>query len=197
VKIKITLHPLAAAGMAMLLFVLPPETAYGICAAVLCHEAAHLFASKMLKMKVRGVKILPVGISVETSAPPTYLAGIAVALAGPLANACLCALMYFSGTENECLQSTFAFSFSLGALNLLPIRSLDGGSALSSLLSLALGCDASERICQAVSTATIAFIWLVSVYVLFYSAENAALLVFTSYLFAFTVLKNEKSQNSS
>lgn len=196
-KIKISLHPLAAAGIAMLLFVLPPDKAYGMCAAVLCHELSHLCAARLLKMKLRGVKICPVGISVETTPPRSHLAGIAVALAGPLANAILCAMLYLSGIENECLFSTFVFSASLGALNLLPVRSLDGGSALISALSLVLPAEAAERISQAISTAALAIMWLVAVYVLFYSTENASLLVFTAYLFAFTVLKSEKSQNNS
>lgn len=196
-RIKVSLHPLAAAGIAALLFVLPPETSYGMCAAVLCHEMSHLFVARLLKMKVRAIKLLPVGISVETSPPRTHLAGIAVALAGPLANAVLCALLYFSGMENGCNHATFLFSFSLGALNLLPIRSLDGGSTLLSLLALALDCDTAERISQAASAVSLAVIWLVAVYVLFYSTENASLLVFTAYLFAFTILKNDKMQNSS
>ena len=196
-RIKISLHPLAAAGIAMLLFVLPSDKAYGMCAAVLCHELSHLCAARLLKMKLRGVKICPVGISVETTPPRSHLAGIAVALAGPLANAILCAMLYLSGIENEYLSSTFVFSASLGALNLLPIRSLDGGSALLSLLALALDYDTAERISQARSTAALAIMWLVAVYVLLYSTENASLLVFTAYLFAFTILKNDKMQNSS
>ena len=196
-KIKISLHPLAAAGIAMLIFVLPPVTEYGFCAAILCHEAAHLFVARLLKMRVKGVKICPVGISIETSPPKSHLAGIAVALAGPVANAILCAAIYFSGAENECLQSTFVYSASLCVLNLLPIRSLDGGSALASLLSLTMKCDTVEKIMQAISTAALGVVWLAAVYVLFYTTENAALLVFAAYLFAFTVLKNEKLQNNS
>ena len=96
--------------------------------------------------------------------------------------------------EQEVLKD---FSLTLGALNLLPVRSLDGGTVLSAALSLAVSRDAASRILDITGAVSIFLLWLVGVYIFFYGAENFTLVAFSSCLFVCAVMKNGKKQNNT
>ena len=99
----------------------------------------------------------------------------AVYLAGPLVN-------LISGVASAAAGwDIFALcSFALAAVNLLPVRTLDGGNALSVLLS-----DFSwgERFVSVMSAVSVFLLWLVSVCLLFLSDGNLSLLAFVVCVF--------------
>ena len=200
-NIKISVHPLAAAGIFLLCTVIPPSRAFGIIAAVLCHEAAHVFVGRLFSMKVRRAVLLPLGISFEMDAPRSYAAEFAVAAAGPLINILICALIKTGLFPLSAgVDELFMFSASFAALNLMPIRSLDGGTMLLSATSAVFSRDTAERLLDISGAAALALLWLVGIYIFFYGTENFTLLIFVSFMFAAAVMKSDgsaKKQNMS
>gem|GEM_PF-750218 len=200
-KIKISVHPLAAAGIFLLCTAVPPSRTFGIVAAVLCHEAAHIFVGRLFSMKVRRAVLLPLGITFEMDAPRSYAAEFAVAAAGPFVNILICALIKTGlFPVSAGVDELFLFSASFAALNLMPVRSLDGGTMLLSAASKLFSRQTAERILDVFGAAALAFMWLVGIYIFFYGTENFTLLLFVSFMFAATVMKNDsapKKQNMS
>jgi Zn-dependent protease len=83
------------------------------------------------------------------------------------------------------------FSLFLGILNLIPLASFDGSRIATALLSLLFGEEAARAVSAVLSYTFLFLAWVVSVYVLFYSGANFALLLFCVYIFVFTVIKKD------
>lgn len=200
-RIKISVHPLAAAGIFLLCTAVPQSRTFGIVAAVLCHEAAHAFCGRLFSMRIRRAVVLPLGISFEMDAPRSYAAEFTVAAAGPLVNILICALIktgFFPLSAG--IDELFLFSASFAALNLMPIRSLDGGTMLLSAASALFSRETAERVLDIFSATALAMLWLVGIYIFFYGTENFTLLLFVSFMFAQAVMKSDgaaKKQNMS
>ena len=78
------------------------------------------------------------------------------------------------------------------ALNILPVKSLDGGRILDDLLSGIFSYGVSARICSVVSGVTLFIVSSFSVLLFYYSAFNFTLLFFVMYLFYSTVLLTDR-----
>ena len=193
---RFSVHPLAAAGLFLVFCVMPTARAAAFFSATLAHEAAHVFAGAMFGARVKKITLVPFGISISMSAPRSYSEEIFVAAAGPVMNFTVCAVIIFGKLAAPCAD-LLLFSLTFGALNLLPVRSLDGGAVLTAALSLMIGRDAAERVVDITGAAGIFFLWLIGVYIFFYGAENFTLVAFSSCLFVYAVMKNGKKQNNS
>lgn len=195
-KIRFSVHPLAAAGIFVVCALMPPERSFGALAAVLVHEAAHLFAGRSAGLSLRGVKLMPFGISFEMSAPRSYVEQIFVCAAGPVMNFTVCALIS-SGVfpKSAACAELFAFSMAMAAVNTIPIRQLDGGEILFATCSLLFGNAVSERILDITSAVFTSLVWLTGVYIFFYDSENMALLAFSAFLFVAGFINSDKKRN--
>jgi hypothetical protein len=80
-------------------------------------------------------------------------------------------------------------SLLLGTINLLPLAPLDGGRILSALLTPVCGSEVCRVISDFCSLILLALLWVLSLYIFFYSGINCMLLLFCSYLFSYIVLK--------
>ncbi len=153
-------------------------------AAALCHELGHLAVMRALKIDVREVEITMFGA--EIRAPVCSggeLACAAVFAAGGAANIISAAIVWIVGIGGEYADFFVACSLALAFVNLLPIRSLDGGCILAALLERFAPYHA-HGIVNTVSAVTLAALWLVAVYILLVCGGNLSLLVFCMYLFA-------------
>lgn len=97
---------------------------------LLVHEAGHLVAAKMNRMRVRSVTILPYGGELEISnrLEHSRKARIALALGGPIATLLILVLAHvisFPGSDD-----VIRIQLLILLVNLLPILPLDGGQAL-------------------------------------------------------------------
>lgn len=183
------IEPLAPAGLFVLLFVCEQMVCVSIVTSVLIHEAAHLLAALFCGERTKSVRITPFGISLGFSLPKTYGEEAFVALCGPAASLVYAAFGYFRGGAFG--TEVLIFSAFLGIINLLPFPTFDGWRILRALLCRILGFDTAERIMHAISLICLFFAWMISVYILFYSGANFALLFFCAYIFAFTVIKKD------
>lgn len=195
-RARFSVNPLAAAGLFLIFAVLPPARAAAVLLATLTHEAAHVYAGFLFGARVKKITLMPFGISISMSAPRSYFEEIFVAAAGPAMNFSICAVILCGKLTAPC-GDLFLFSLTFGALNLLPIRSLDGGAIFSAILSLFVSRDAAERVLDLTGAAVITALWLCGVYIFFYGAENFTLLAFSACMFVYAVMKNGKKQNNT
>ena len=173
---RFSVHPFAAAGIFILLFAVPPEKSFAIVTVTVLHELGHGAAALLLGRRIERIVLMPVGISMQISTPLSYYEEILIAFAGPFENILLIALSRFF----PCGESIRIFSEITLFINLMPMATLDGGRIISAFASLRFGDGAGEKLIKA----TLFFLWILAVYIFFYTAENVALLIFCSYIFA-------------
>ena len=196
-KISFSVHPLAAAGL-LFVFLMPAPRPIMFLLATLSHEAAHAMAAFLFSARVTSVTLTPFGASIGLSPPRSYVEEMCVAAAGPAMNFLICAVIK-SGVfpAGDGTDALFLFSLTFGAINLLPVFSLDGGTVFSAIVSLIFGRDMARRALDLTGAVCISVLWLVGVYIFFYGGENFALLAFASCLFVFAVMKSGEKQNNS
>ena len=108
----------------------------------LLHELGHYGAVRAAGGNVRLIRLTAIGAEMILDHPLDYRRELAAVLAGPAVNLLLAALF--------CRQQwgvTFAgLNLALGCFNLLPVGRLDGGRALTCLVSLLSGPGAACRV---------------------------------------------------
>ena len=164
----------------------PLSAAVFICASI--HELGHIVAAALLKIKIKcfelsvcGAKIIP------SNTICTYTDEIILCLSGPLANfitLCILVPLVNIGADSlieslDFLTYIALFSGMLGLVNLLPIKSLDGGRILFCSLSGMLGVRAGDvglKICTFVFAL---ILWMLSVYLLILSRGGIVFFTFS------------------
>ncbi len=151
--------------------------------AALIHETGHLLAIKLCGMKIYKIKILPFGIDIKKQEQLTsYAADIFVSCAGILANISAVLLCNFLPPTD--IAGFFVSSnIVLIIINVLPIRTLDGGMALEKILLLKLRPDIVDCIINFLSLCSIFLLGSVAIWLLFYTSYNFSLLLMCMYLF--------------
>lgn len=183
----ISVHPFAASGLFLLLFASPHAYAFAVLSSVLLHELGHTAAALFLRKKPLAVRIMPTGINIMLPPASSYTEEFLIAAAGPLMNllyAAVCVYLPYGigGTVR-------GVSLLLGSINLLPLAPLDGGHILAAVLTPLCGSEVCNVISDFCSLILLALLWVISLYIFFYSGINFMLLLFCSYLFSYIVLK--------
>ena len=135
----------------LVLLWLPFSQAACLAGTAILHEAGHLLASRLCKSEFRGIRLGFFGWEMDLGRERlSYRRQILVDLAGPCANA-LCAgaaLLFIRAHPTETRLFFFFCNALYGAVQLLPVPTLDGGRALTALLSLFLTRDKAEGIAR-------------------------------------------------
>ena len=122
-----------------------------VLSAAAVHELGHWLMLRCVGGNVRGLHIGLFGAVLETdSAALSYAGELLAILAGPAANV-FCALAAV-GWQGEAQSVWIGANLVLCAFNLLPIRPLDGGRAVETAVSWALGPDAGDGVVRIVGT---------------------------------------------
>jgi len=151
-------------------------------AAALCHEAGHLAAMQLLGVTVREIEITLFGAEIRSlPCAQSTLRQTVIFASGAAANL-ICALLLLLPEHAPMLDFFAACSLVLAILNLLPIRTLDGGCIAEALLGRFVPAHA-DRIMDVLSAATLAILWLGAVYMLLFFGGNVSLMLFCLYLF--------------
>ena len=158
----------------------------------LLHELGHLLSMKLCGYRVKRFEITAVGGNIVCEEKhKSYFFDIIVALSGPMVNFILIILIYkLIGLGFFAKNGMFylAVNFLLMAVNLLPVSFLDGGRALSALLSLFILPDKRERVMYVVSLIFSTFLVVGGAYLLYITGFNFSLLLIGVYL-TFMLLK--------
>ena len=153
-------------------------------ASVFLHECGHILLLFLTGGKLRGVRFGLCGITLNAEYPPSYFAKIAISLGGPLIG--ILSFLLFQKAGNT--LSLFAeMNCALSLFNLLPITSLDGGTALEAILLLFFPYDTACAITRIVSLVTTVLLWSFSIY-LFLFLNGSPSLFFLSLCFFFSLL---------
>lgn len=160
--------------------------------AIAVHELGHIVAIVLSGERVDSIGISPFGLSIRRSGRLcSYKTELLVYLFGPFAN--VLAFLLFHGANNPFLSSFAEQSLAFGILNLLPVRSLDGGRALETAFLMFGNEKTAETVVCILSAAVFLLMWLISVWSLLMYGEGLSLFAFSCWLFFSLFLKKRSS----
>ena len=115
------------------------------------HELSHLIAGLILKMKVKRIALMPIGLSIEFKLSyddynkKLYksnlldLKKLIIAISGPLFNIFVIILALFLNINNNLKNLIIYSNLLIAIFNLLPIYPLDGGRILKEIIKIFYG----------------------------------------------------------
>ena len=182
---RIRTEPTALVFFAMLLLSGGASDGIPLVFAVLCHEAGHLIAARVLRVPVREIRLSFLGARIMTggrllSYGEEWLLAAAGPLFGLLCSIAACPLWGdFPGAVRFSEVSLF-----LSLLNLLPIRTFDGGRMLACFLEVYVPERVAGRIADACSFLLLFLLWCVSVYTVLRAGTGVFRLCFSMSVFS-------------
>ena len=155
-----------------------------ILSAAIIHEAGHLIAAGLLKIRIKCIRLDIFGALIDTEALScSYTKEAFLCIAGPLSNLLSAALVYAIHPNFDCRLFTVA-SLLFAFINLLPAQGFDGGRALSCILFSRFSPTLVSQIVSFTSFISVFMLWSVSVYFIMRTGAYLSLFVFSSALFA-------------
>ena len=175
--------------------------------AALLHEMGHLFAAKALKIKIKEINFGFSGVRIITDERLTsYKNEIVLAASGPLVNigvfGVVLALFSFFGEGSDGLLTSldeFLLSSELdrwgilsflalssliqAILNLMPVKSFDGGRILSCATAQIWGDRTSEWILSVTSAFSALILWILALYLMLKVGGGLGIYVFSACIF--------------
>ena len=105
--------------------------------AVFVHEMGHLFCMWAMDTSPKSVRLIPTSVQIIRGIGSSYKKDIAVAVCGPLVNFVLFFTLYFNylAFENKITLYYALVNLIICVFNLLPVKGLDGGTILFSLIA--------------------------------------------------------------
>ncbi len=196
IKLKISIF-----GILMLLILMFGDnsayTAVAILAAAI-HELGHIICAHFLKIKMSQMTIGILGARLNiTESNISYKKEFLLCFSGPLANIISAISMIFlyhiSKSDASSIYILFYIvaSFFLAALNLLPIKSFDGGRMLICVLASKIDLYKAEKIICYISFCIIFLLWIISMYLMLKLGTSLTLFVFSTALFADLFLEDK------
>ena len=139
----------------------------------LLHESGHILAALLLGVDISSVSVGVGGVNINC-APQELKRGRmgAILLAGSGVNFAVCIISLLVLGE---IGNVFEVNFLMGVFNLLPARGLDGAELAGLILESAFIPEKAYKIQKALSWAVPFLIWIISMYVLIFSAGNFSL----------------------
>ena len=133
----------------------------GYCLPTLCaaafHETGHLFAMWLIDCRPKSIRLVPASVSITSDFPRKRYGELLIAVSGPLFNIVLfCSLMInYKLTASDISFKYGIINMVIGCFNLLPVRGLDGGTVLETVLSRLFGDrDKAERTTKTITAVT-------------------------------------------
>ena len=153
------------------------------------HELGHVICAKARRVRLESLDIGIFGARINLDhAIYSYNDEIAVCIGGPAINlisADVAAIILhtFDIYSNGAYFFIFA-SLSLAILNLLPIKSFDGGRILFAILAKHLSLERAEQILAVSSFISLFLLWAFSLYLLLRTSASLSLFIFSVSVFA-------------
>lgn len=162
-------------------------------AAIAVHEFGHILAILIIGERITDISVSPFGLSIKRSGRLcSYKFELIVYLSGPITNILLA--MIFSRVKNNICEAFAEQNLIFGVLNMLPIKSLDGGSALRSALLMIISEKVAATAVDLLSAATVFIIWICSIWCLLYIGGGLSPFFFSCWLFFSLFLKDIKAR---
>ena len=174
------------------LFTSAPAEAAMTIIAVLIHEAAHIAAGKLCRVKFQSVKLSSLGakLSVSNVILP-YPTEIFICASGPIANIATAIIVSLLFPGNKILVYLSDVSIALALLNILPIEGFDGGGITKHTVSLIASVDTAEKTLKILSFTALFCLWCISVYIMMRSGKSLSLFLYSIAIFS-SLFRNHK-----
>jgi len=159
--------------------------------AVLTHELGHLIMMHKLRCCPRQVSLTTYGVGITGPCVANKRDEIKIAMLGPIANFLMTALflvLHFFTNDEMCLVAAVIQTI-VGAVNLLPVRGLDGGTVLFDVLSMHICESKFNFIMTIISLFVSVGMTALGVTVLFIGQANPSLLLLGIYLVVLNIVK--------
>ena len=171
-------------------------TLLGLLAAAL-HELGHIIAAKLTSIHLSSLSLDLLGARLTTDRRLTsFKDEIILCSAGPLVNFAVSATVFLilpnintAGAFYEYMSFFATASAALGILNLLPVKSFDGGRILECILCIFSGEHRALLTLSVLSFASCFCLWSLSVYLIIKTGNSLSLFVFSVSLFSRIFIK--------
>lgn len=178
--IRVSFSPAFFVFWGAMLALEPNKVTACIAGAMALHEAGHAAALLRLGSRIRELRFGAGGVEMVCAAElSSYRADAAVSLAGPLISLVSGGLALWVGG-----RLFGGVSLLLGLFNLLPVRGLDGGRALYSLLCPRCLPERAEAVTRGVSLPITVGLWMLAVWIMLATKGNFSLFAVSIMLFA-------------
>lgn len=149
-----------------------------VISAFLIHEISHIAVCYALGGKIRSIKPAVCGLKISYGpSVMSYSRELAVIFAGSVVNL----LVGFACVA--VMPSPFAYvNISLGAVNIIPVKGLDGGAAVYTAISYFAGEKRAERAVGIISVICSVCLWLATVYCQLRISINIGILMTAVYV---------------
>ena len=150
------------------------------------HELGHLIFMKHYGVEISKISIYPFGVNICTNPKALgYSQEAIISLSGTVTSLIL---FLVSSLLLRIHTSPLLFAFSVSnfiffTVNILPVKGLDGGNALLSLLLCKYDFTKAYGIYSVISTIAFAFLCLIAFYLIYVTRYNLSLLFICTYLF--------------
>ena len=181
---KLMITPMVAAVFLILLLTDRTGLVTVTLLAAFLHECGHILAARVMKIPFRKMRIDFTGARLEIGGRMlSYREEWLLAIAGPFASLFFAAFGAILWNISQLAVYFSCASLLLGLLNLLPIRTFDGGRMLESALLGLCGERVAYRILNVSSFLFLFLLWATSVYFLLRAGDGISLFFFSVSLF--------------
>lgn len=159
--------------------------------AVIAHEAAHLFIMWVLDCAPLSVRLIPASVQINRKFSFSPQNDILIAAAGPAANLILSACLYFNYAAFSNLTVLYyaLLNLIIGCFNLLPVRGLDGGTIIYTLICKWKGSDKAALIMRIITLILAVAVIFLAVTLTFRHKLNISMYIVGIYLLVMSLMK--------
>lgn len=161
-----------------------PEYAVSVVGAITVHELGHLLLARLLSVRLLKVSYTPIGIRMLYNFSGVGILGeILVYLGGPVIGFISASALMLTGKAlNGAVKEFILSSYTLSAINLMPIKGFDGGNVIESILSVTFLPDKAFLYEKNISRVAVLLFWILTIYVEMKIDANISMLTLAVYL---------------
>ena len=159
--------------------------------AVLFHEMGHLFCMWLEDIAPKRIKLIPSSVQITSDITARYKTDIKVSLFGPLVNFFLFIVLYinFYIFKNQITLIFSLINLIIGCFNLLPLKGLDGGRVIYSIIASKKDIAKANLALKAITLIFSVILIFVSVFLSFRKIFNPSLYIIALYFFILSLAK--------
>lgn len=179
---KIKISTAAAIFAVLLLYLSDKAVILASAIAMLSHELSHIISIRFCGERVSSVTVYMTGADISCTDILPFKHRLAILSSGICINAILGTLSLKYGT-NDTVIMLGEYSLLYGAFNCLPIKSLDGGRILHTVLSYFSDESSCERILSIISFCILLTAYQCGIYIFYKTEGNFSILFACMFLF--------------
>lgn len=159
--------------------------------AVIIHEIGHLFAMWVLECAPKQIKLIPASVQIVSSFSKKYKNDIIIAASGPVTNFVLFFTLYINyiSFKNELTLYYALLNLIIGIFNSLPVKGLDGGTILFSILAVKTDYNKASLTIKIITFIMAALILITAIFLTIKSKINISLYIIGIYLLISSIMK--------